>query len=199
MRGGRLCAPCAKSSNRAGTSPSRRWTCASKSSNANTSLNEEKIAALRETLDSLPEGSGSGTSADGSVAQMIAELVVRNVQIKNEMSALNETDITAFEGKVQKMYASMQTAAENFEKRHRRPLRAGSDRPFMRRTAPSSRAAYEPCSSSRRRAFVLGFLIAAVVVCRVEYGRQKKRAAAQNAGDRLRTPPLRENGTSQDA
>ena len=45
-------------------------------------LNEEKIAALRETLDSLPEGSGTGISADGSVAQMIAELVVRNVSTR---------------------------------------------------------------------------------------------------------------------
>lgn len=157
-------------------------------------LNEEKIAALRETLDSLPEGSGTGISADGSVAQMIAELVVRNVQIKNEMSALNETDITAFEGKVQKMYASMQTAAENLK---------SVTVALYEREATVHFATYRAVISGgislavvAAAGFILGFLIASVVVCRVEYGRQKKREEKE-AGDQL--PPAPWEKPSQDA
>ena len=159
------------------------------------SLNEDKIAALRETLDSLPEGSGSGTSADGSVAQMIAELVVRNVQIKNEMSALNENDITAFEGKMQKMYSSMQTAAKN--------LRSVTVALYEQETTVHFMTYRAVVSGDTSLALVavaglvLGFLIAAIVVCRIEYGKEK-RAAAQNADTPSEDAPS-ENGTSQDA
>ena len=159
------------------------------------SLNEDKIAALRETLDSLPEGSGSGTSADGSVAQMIAELVVRNVQIKNEMSALNENDITAFEGKMQKMYSSMQTAAENLRSVTVALYEQEATVHFM-----TYRAVVSGDTSLALVAvagLVLGFLIAAIVVCRIEYGKEK-RAAAQNADTPSEDAPS-ENGTSQDA
>ena len=159
------------------------------------SLNEDKIAALRETLDSLPEGSGSGTSADGSVAQMIAELVVRNVQIKNEMSALNENDITAFEGKMQKMYSSMQTAAKN--------LRSVTVALYEQETTVHFMTYRAVVSGDTSLALVavaglvLGFLIAAIVVCRIEYGKEK-RAAAQNADTPSEDAPSG-NGTSQDA
>ena len=159
------------------------------------SLNEDKIAALRETLDSLPEGSGSGTSADGSVAQMIAELVVRNVQIKNEMSALNENDITAFEGKMQKMYSSMQTAAENLRSVTVALYEQEATVHFM-----TYRAVVSGDTSLALVAvagLVLGFLIAAIVVCRIEYGKEK-RAAAQNADTPSEDAPSG-NGTSQDA
>ena len=159
------------------------------------SLNEDKIAALRETLDSLPEGSGSGTSADGSVAQMIAELVVRNVQIKNEMSALNENDITAFEGKMQKMYSSMQTAAKN--------LRSVTVALYEQETTVHFMTYRAVVSGDTSLALVavaglvLGFLIAAIVVCRIEYAKEK-RAAAQNADTPSEDAPSG-NGTSQDA
>ena len=125
---------------------------------------------------------------------MIAELVVRNVQIKNEMSALNETDITAFEGKVQKMYASMQTAAENLK---------SVTVALYEREATVHFATYRAVISGgislavvAAAGFILGFLIASVVVCRVEYGRQKKREEKE-AGDRL--PPAPWEKPSQDA
>ena len=159
------------------------------------SLNEDKIAALRETLDSLPEGSGSGTSADGSVAQMIAELVVRNVQIKNEMSALNENDITAFEGKMQKMYSSMQTAAENLRSVTVALYEQEATVHFM-----TYRAVVSGDTSLALVAvagLVLGFLIAAIVVCRIEYGKEK-RAAAQSTDTASEDAPS-ESGTSRDA
>ena len=159
------------------------------------SLNEDKIAALRETLDSLPEGSGSGTSADGSVAQMIAELVVRNVQIKNEMSALNENDITAFEGKMQKMYSSMQTAAKNLRSVTVALYEQETTVHFMTyRAVVSGDTSLALVAVAGR---VLGVLIAAIVVCRIEYGKEK-RAAAQNADTPSEDAPSG-NGTSQDA
>ena len=126
---------------------------------------------------------------------MIAELVVRNVQIKNEMSALNENDITAFEGKMQKMYSSMQTAAKN--------LRSVTIALYEQETTihfMTYRAVVSGDTSLALVAvagLVLGFLIAAIVVCRIEYGKEK-RAAAQNADTPSEDAPSG-NGTSQDA
>lgn len=88
-------------------------------------LNETKIEALRDEF-----GSGSSSASDSAVAEMIAELVVRNVQIDSEITALTEENITSFDAARQRSVQELADGCKQFEERHRAALSPGDESAF---------------------------------------------------------------------
>ena len=150
-------------------------------------LNEEKIAALRETLDSMTTGIGS----DSAIAEMIAELVVRNVQIESEIAALTEENISAFEGKVQKLYSAMQSAAETLRSVSVALCEQETNVHFItNRAAVSGEISLAVIAVG---GFLLGFLVAGIVVCRMGLKRPAD-AAAPEDGEKQTDPDGEHDG-----
>ena len=150
-------------------------------------LNEEKIAALRDTLDSMTTGIGS----DSAIAEMIAELVVRNVQIESEIAALTEENISAFEGKVQKLYGAMQSAAETLRSVSVALCEQETNVHFItNRAAVSGEIGLAVIAVG---GFLLGFLVAGIVVCRMGLKRPAD-AAAPEDGEKQTDPDGEHDG-----
>lgn len=98
-----------------------------KALNAEKAENEEKIARLRAALSggvpafapvSASESEtfgGSGVSGEQplGLSEMLAALIVRNVQIDSQLNALNAENITAFETRLSDLYAKMAGVASS--------------------------------------------------------------------------------------
>lgn len=130
-------------------------------------LNETKIEALRDEF-----GSGSSSASDSAVAEMIAELVVRNVQIDSEITALTEENITSFDARVNDQFKSLQTAANNLKSvtaqlyRQETKVHFATNRAVI--TGDTSLAVVAVAG------VVFGAIIACIVVCCIEYRRGKR-------------------------
>ena len=137
-------------------------------------LNEEKIEALRETIGSMSATVGS----DSAIAEMIAELVVRNVQIESEIASLTEANITAFDARVNAQYERLQACAET--------VQAVSVALYEQETAVHFATYRAVISSDTNLAvaavagLILGFIIVSIIVCSREYKRSV-RAAREDA------------------
>ncbi len=140
-----------------------------------TVLNEEKIAALKEI---------GSSSSEGAASEMIAELVVRNVQIENEISNLTEENITAFDAKLHEQYAALQTAANNLKSVTVQLYRQETSVHFTtNRAVVSGDIGIAVVAVA---GFIIGFLIAGAVACGVEYKRSlraQKAASSESDGD----------------
>ena len=137
-------------------------------------LNEEKIEALRETIGSMSATVGS----DSAIAEMIAELVVRNVQIESEIASLTEANITAFDARVNAQYERLQACAET--------VQAVSVALYEQETAVHFATYRAVISGDANLAvaavagLILGFIIVSIIVCSREYKRSV-RAAREDA------------------
>lgn len=137
-------------------------------------LNEEKIEALRETIGSMSATVGS----DSAIAEMIAELVVRNVQIESEIASLTEANITAFDARVNAQYERLQACAET--------VQAVSVALYEQETAVHFATYRAVISGDTNLAvaavagLILGFIIVSIIVCSREYKRSV-RAAREDA------------------
>ena len=137
-------------------------------------LNEQKIAALRELLESLPT-----TEPDNDVQKMIADLEVRNIQIDSELESLNESDIANFSARVQEQYERLQDAAENVQAVAIALYEQESTVYFSSYSAEVSGGIGLPIAAVG--GFIVAFLIAAIVVCSVENKRAKERRQTEAA------------------
>ena len=138
-------------------------------------INEDKIAALRELLESLPT-----TEPDNDVQKMIADLEVRNIQIDSEIASLTDENIASFDARVNEQYQQLQKAAENVNAVAVALYEQESTVYFS-----SYRAAVTGDISLIIVAvggFIVAFFIAAVVVCSVETKRARKREHLEAAG-----------------
>ena len=130
-------------------------------------LNEEKIQTLREML-------ASSSIPDNAVQEMIAELMVRNVEIENEMDSLTEENITAFEARIDTLYERVQSAAET--------VKAVSVALYEQESAvhfSTNRAVVSGGVSPVIVAvggFIVAFLIAVIVACSAEMKRSRRQA-----------------------
>ena len=116
--------------------------------------------------------------SDSAIAEMIAELVVRNVQIESEIASLTEANITAFDARVNAQYERLQACAET--------VQAVSVALYEQETAVHFATYRAVISGDTNLAvaavagLILGFIIVSIIVCSREYKRSV-RAAREDA------------------
>ena len=75
-------------------------------------LNEKKIKELQNAFPNMPSGSdGSQSDSYQRLVEIMAELIMRNVEIDSEIAALTEENVAAFESLIDTEYEKLQAAA----------------------------------------------------------------------------------------
>lgn len=145
--------------------------------------NQKKISEIERILNS-GEGIDGTSESLQSVAQMYADLKVRNIDIDRKLEALTEENITKFDEKLDAEYASLEAAAQKT-----REVAIALFDQETRATFDFSRAVEEGQSNVMLIAIglaVVAFLVASAIVCAVDYPklRAQKRTEAESEGEK---------------
>lgn len=78
-------------------------------------LNEKKIGEVKAMLESVRATSYDSGEMSSGLAEIVAELLMRNVEIDREIEALTEENLDAFEARVNAEYEKVQKAASSVQ------------------------------------------------------------------------------------
>lgn len=74
-------------------------------------MNQKKIKEIQSMMDAAPSTAAVSSDYGEGLAKIVAELIMRNVEIDREIAALTEENVDTFEARLQSEYERMQNAA----------------------------------------------------------------------------------------
>lgn len=153
--------------------------------------NEQKIAALKQALGDVSAGFPSQETATQplDLSEELAALIIRNVQIDSQISALTEENIANFSSRIRSEYLKLQSAAASI-----RSVGVALYEKEARVTFETSRASVSGGIHPALAVIgglILSLVLVSIVVCAVEIPKSRRRENAAAQGEE--SAPQQEN------